>query len=130
MRTPFFMILFLLTAGILTPGCSSAKKAVLPVHDDVLIYPLSFDLTYLRTLDALQDLPDWELQETEKELGIIKVRNINYSTWNDADKRVITVVVKLLDTNQTSVQLAPDSQTTIGGQELLNQVAAHLKKEV
>lgn len=130
MRFSSLLIMTFMILGILSPGCASSKKVVLPVHDDVLIYPLPYDLTYLRTMDALQDIPNWELEETEKEHGIIKVRNINYGAWNDADKRLIIVRVKSLAANQTSVQLAPESQSVIGGDELLKQVSSYLKKEI
>lgn len=130
MRLSLALFLFLALSGMTMSGCSSTKKAVLPVNDDILIYSLPFDLTYLRTMDALQNVPNWELEETEKEQGIIKVRNINYGAWNDADKRLIIVLIKSLDSNKTSVQLAPESQSILGGDDLLKQIAAALKREI
>ncbi len=110
-------------------GCAAAKK-VLPLHDDLLVYPLPFDLTYLRTLEALETHPDWELEETDKEKGLIKVRNISFSRFTDADKRLATFVIKRVDRNETTVQLAPKSQRVIGGDELLKLVAAKVSQEL
>jgi len=90
-------------------GCSWNEK-LLPNHDEILVYNLPFDLTYLRTLEALETLDDWELNELEKEKGIISVRNLAYGQFGDADKRVANFLVKRVSREQTSVQLAPESQ--------------------
>ena len=46
-------------------GCihNQVSKAVLPAHDDVLVYELPFDLVYLRTLEALENVDNWELED-------------------------------------------------------------------
>ena len=109
-------------------GCASQKEKILPVHDEVLIYPLSYDVTYLRTIEALESVDSWELEETEKEKGSIRVRNINFSSFDDADKRIVDFMVKRVDRNKTSVELAPASQRVLGGIELLKKVAAYLNR--
>ena len=110
-------------------GCAVGKK-ILPVHDDVLIYPLAYDLVYLRTLDALQTLPEWELDLTEKEKGIISVRNVNYGQLGDADKRTAVFFIKRVDRDQTSIQLAPQSQQVSGGDKLLQRIAQYMSREL
>ncbi len=127
MTKNFLLIAFF--ALILAPGCASQKEKILPVHDEVLIYPLSYDVTYLRTIEALEAIGDWELEETEKEKGTIQVRNINFSGLDDSDKRIAVIIVKRVSRNKTSVEFAPDSQQVIGGDDLLNQVARYLNRE-
>ncbi len=116
-------------AVVAAAGCASQKEKILPVHDEVLIYPLSYDVTYLRTIEALESVDGWELEETEKEKGSIRVRNINFSSFDDADKRIVDFMVKRVDRNKTSVELAPASQRVLGGNELLKKVAAYLNRE-
>ena len=118
-----------LIAALAFPGCSFRDK-VLPAHNEVLIYPLAYDLTYLRTLEALETLPEWELEETEKENGIIRARNINYSQFGDADKRLATFLVKRISRNETSVQLAPGSERVAGGDKLLERIARYVSREL
>ena len=116
---------------IFSTGCfTSAKKAILPVYDDVLIYPISFDLAYLRTLEALESLPDWELEETEKEKGMIVARNVNFKNFGDQDKRLAVFMIKRLDRSQTSIQLAPHTQSVTGGDDLLKQVSKYVSREL
>ena len=115
--------------GFTFSGCAVDKK-ILPAHDEVLIYQLPYDLAYLRTMEALESLPDWELEETEKEKGTIQVRNMNYSALFDADKRVAVFLVKRLGRNETSVEIAPQTQTVIGGDKLLERVAQYLSREL
>ncbi len=110
-------------------GCSSTPKT-LPVHDEVMIYTLPFDLTYLRTLEALESLPDWELEETEKEKGLIRVRNTDFMALTDNDTRLATILIKRLGRNQTSVSFAPHSQRVIGGDQLLERISHYLSREL
>ena len=46
---------------LLSAGCVH-DTAVRPLHNEVLRYPVAYDLAYLRTLEALQSLPGWELE--------------------------------------------------------------------
>ena len=118
-----------LAGSILLSGCMTQEKSF-PAQDEVLLYALPFDLTYLRTMEAIDSHPDWELSYSEKEKGIITVRNIHHSSLTDADKRIITFMVKRVDRHETSVQLAPDSQYVIGGDELLKLVGKYLSNEL
>lgn len=58
------------------------------------------------------------------------MRNISFSRFTDADKRLATFVIKRVDRNETTVQLAPKSQRVIGGDELLKLVAAKVSQEL
>lgn len=119
----------ILIAFFLTLGCAH-KKPLLPVHDEVLVYQLPYDLTYLRVLDSLQTLPDWELEVTDKEAGFVRVRNMNYGGLDDADKRTATFLIKRINLGETSVELAPESQQVIGVGDLMKAVGKYLSREV
>ena len=118
----------MLVLSIGLAACNTVGK-VLPPNDEVLVYPLSYDLTYLRTMEAVDGRETWKLEETDKEKGIITVRDTNYSSLNDSDKRVITFQVKRLDRGMSSVSIAPDSQKVFGGADLMKAVAAALGRE-
>ncbi|MBU9889393.1 MAG: hypothetical protein KTQ49_05965 [Candidatus Omnitrophica bacterium] len=122
----FFCVLVL---GLVLAGCNTVSK-VLPPNDETLVYPLPYDLTYLRTLEALNAQPDWDLEQTEMAKGIIGVRNTNYSNFDDADLRVITFVIKREDLKTTSVSILPKSQHVPGGDKLLEAIGERLGREV
>lgn len=127
---PSFLLFFMLVT--LVSGCALSRIGgkVMPTYDEVLIYDLPYDLVYLRSLEALESLPDWELEETEKEKGIIRVRNINFSTFTDADQRTATVLVTRINRQKTSVALAPHSRHVVGGGDLLERVSLYLSREL
>ncbi len=110
-------------------GCNTVGE-VLPPNDQVLVYKLPYDLTYLRTLDALDSVGTWELEETDKERGLITVRDTNYSRLDDSDLRTVTFLVKRVDRETTSVSIDPDSQKVYGGQKLLDAVSEALGREI
>jgi hypothetical protein len=121
-------LLGLLLAFTLT-GCTLHQK-IGPAHDETLLYPLAYDLTYLRTLDAVQSVPDWELEETDKEKGLITVKNINYTRLTDADLRIVTFQIKRVGRKQTSIQITPDTQRTLGAGDLLDRIAQYVNREI
>ncbi len=122
-------IVILLTVIIPFSGCTLHEK-VLPAHTEVLIFDLSYDLVYLRTLEALDYPPDWQLYETEKEKGIIKVHNVAYQKFPDPDQRIVTVLVKRMDRSKTSVELAPQSQRILGAGNLMKRVSEYVGREL
>lgn len=124
----FSKFVLVLIFGLGLVGCNTVGK-VLPPNDEVLTYELPYDLTYLRTMEALDSVPNWQLEETDKEKGTIDVRDTNYSRLDDSDRRVITFVVKRLDRGTTSVSIDPESQKVLGGQKLLDAVGATLGRE-
>ena len=129
MRYFKFWNVLILGLGICLAGCAAQNK-VLPLHDEVLTFKLPYDLTYLRTEEALERVDGWELQLTEKEKGVIVVRNISYSSGDDADRREATIWVKRIGPRATSVQLAPESQRVLGGGKLLERVSQYLDQEL
>ena len=124
----FFVIpVFLFLAA----GCQSVQKSpVYPANDEVLRYPLSYDLTYLRTLEAVASTPGWELDSTEKEKGIITVRNLNWTRLDDSDRRVIVFVVKSAGRSETTVEIAPQSRHILGGADMLKRVGDYVSREL
>ena len=114
---------------VLTAGCFE-HNPVLPVHDEVLVYNLPYDLTYLRVVEGLQSVAGWDLDITLKESGLVRVRNLDYSGLDDADKRTVTFLVKRIESRKTSVELMPESQQTLGSGDLLKAVANELSQEV
>ncbi|MFA7254574.1 MAG: hypothetical protein WC133_00545 [Candidatus Omnitrophota bacterium] len=121
--------MLVLILGLGLAGCNTVGK-VLPINDEVLVYKLPYDLTYLRTMEAIDDKGAWQLEETDKEKGIITVRDTNYSRLDDSDLRVITFVVKRVDRGTTSVSIDPKSQKVCGGKELLKAISEALGREI
>lgn len=116
-------------AAVFLAGCATTKK-ILPLHDEMLVYELPYDLTYLRTLDALDLQKGWQLKETDKEKGLITIRNVDYQRLDDSDKRELTFVVKRVDRAHTSVQLVPNSQRTLSGGDMLKAIGEKLGAEL
>ncbi len=121
-----FVLILILSLGL--AGCNTVGE-VLPPNDEVLVYKLPYDLTYLRTMEALDGKGDWQLEETDKEKGILSVRDTNYSRLDDSDLRVITFAVKRVDRGTTSVSIEPKSQKVFGGKKLLEAIGEALGRE-
>ena len=121
-------VFLIILIGFGVAGCATAKK-ILPLHDEVITYNLPYDLTFLKTLDALNLQDGWELSRTEKEKGIICIQNTQYSRFNDADKRTLTFLVKRVDREHTSVSLAPESQRVLTGGDVLKAVGKRISAE-
>jgi len=124
----FSKLVLILMLGWGLVGCNTVGE-VLPPNDEVLIFKLPYDLTYLRTMEALDGKGYWQLEETDKEKGIISVRDTNYSRLDDSDLRVITFWVKRVDRGTTSVAIEPKSQKVFGGQKLLDAIGEVLGRE-
>lgn len=123
-QTALFLML-----GLILVGCNTVGE-VLPPNDQVLIYKLPYDLTYLRTMEALDSQKNWELETTEKETGLISVQDTNYSRLDDSDLRNITFVIKRVDADTTSVSILPKYQKVYGGEQLLKVIGEYLNREV
>jgi hypothetical protein len=111
-------------------ACISHPKALLPVHDEVLVYQLPYDLTYLRTLDSLMGVPGWDLEVTDKENGLIRVRNVDYTGLDNSDQRVAEFILKRVNRSQTSIELSKKSQQVLGAGDLIKAISAQLNREV
>ena len=107
-------------------GCTTMDPH--PVrYDQVLVYDTPYDYTYLRTLEAVNTFSDWVLEETDKEKGLIVLRNTQYGHLFDRDKVSARFVVTRVSQSQTSVALEPDSQQIQQGKKLLDQIDAMIK---
>ena len=124
-----YKIIFVLMLGLSLAGCNTVCK-VFPPYDEVLVYKLPYDLTYLRTMEALDNKGTWQLEETDKERGTISVRDTNYSRLDDSDLRVIHFLVKRVDRGTTSVSIDPKSQKVFGGAELMKAIGSALSREI
>jgi len=126
-QTPILLVivsLFSLT-GL---GCGRDTSFV--THDEVLVYPLPLDVTYLRTLEAIDAHPDWDLNWTDKEKGLISIYNARFSSYADADERYATLVVKRVSNQESSVQLDPKSVAVVDGDEILALIKKYLTQEI
>lgn len=120
------LVIAILTLGF--AGCNSVGE-VLPPNDEVLVYKLPYDLAYLRTMEALDNHGSWQLDQTDKENGILSVKDTNFSRLDDSDRRVVQFLIKRVDRNTTSISIDPDSQKIYGGADLLKSVSATLGRE-
>ena len=126
MRVP----LFLLFLAVIFSGCTSdGRPKLIEAHDEVITSPHPMDFTYLRTLEAVQALPDWELDRTDKEKGIMHIRNVRYSSFADADLRIATLQLKRVSPRKTTIQLTKETQSIVGGDEVLKAIKKQLGLE-
>lgn len=125
----FSKFVLILILGLGLAGCNTVGD-VFPPNDEVFVYKLSYDLTYLRTMEALNSVGTWQLEETDKEKGTLSVRDMNYSRLDDSDRRVIIFAVKRIDRETTSVSIDPGSQKVYGGKELLEAIGEALGREI
>lgn len=131
MRLDRFFVVLTLIAGVAFSGCAGLRnKPLFPVHDEVLVYPLAYDLTYLRTLEALMTVPGWDLEITDKENGTIQMRNIDYTGLDNSDQRAATFVLKRMGQSETSIELDRNSQQVIGAGDLIKAISSQLNREV
>ncbi len=104
----------------LVSGCATAKEY--PKYDQVLVYDKPFDYTFLKTLEALNTFSGWTLEETDKNKGVIILRNTEYSSLFDHDKWLVRFNVVSLGRKKTSVSIDPDSQRNAMGGDLLKRI--------
>ncbi|MBI1977908.1 MAG: hypothetical protein HYS55_04065 [Candidatus Omnitrophica bacterium] len=120
MKQNILSIIFVFVTAAVLASCASTKEY--PKYDQVLVYDRPYDYTYLKTLEALNTLPGWVLEETDKNVGLIVVRNVEYGHLFDRDKWVAKFIVKSLGRKKTSVELAPTSQKLTQGGDLLKRI--------
>lgn len=120
-------LFFLLGAAA---GCKTTSSAVRVDHKEVMEFPLPFDLVYLRTIEAINEDPDWEMDFTDKEKGYIVIHNQNYSSLNDADLRSAKLIVKRQGHKKTTVELAAESRSVLGGDKILGLIKKYLSAEI
>jgi hypothetical protein len=128
MRQQIFILLISLAFLANFSGCSAFKKHILHheqevvVHNRVLVYDRPYDYTFLKTIEALNTFPEWVLEETDKNKGLIVIRNTQYGHLFDRDKWVARFSIRRLDKRKTAVSLEPDSQRLEKGGELLDRI--------
>lgn len=117
-------ILIVLVMAGLTTGCKTWHSEVkeVPPFERTLVFDRPFDVTYLKTLEALNTFPDWLLLQTNKEQGLIVLRNQQYGHVFDRDKGIARFIIRRVNRKQTSVELDPSSQEMGKGELLLEQI--------
>ena len=128
MKKLYFLtiLLLVLTSSFLIGGCSSIEEY--PRYDRVLTYDRPYDFTYLRVLEALNSYPNWVLEETDKEKGIIAIRNTEYGHLFDRDKNLARFIVKRVARSQTSIELDSETQQVGKGGEMLERIDQYMKR--
>ena len=120
MKRSYSVLVFSFILLALVSGCSSVKEY--PKFDQVLVYEKPYDYTYLKTLEALNTFSGWTLEETDKNKGLIVLRNTEYGNLFDRDKWVVRFNVVSLGRKKTSVSIDSVSQRNEMGGELLDRV--------
>src|SRR3989338_5593982 len=89
-RKHFLTVSITALAFAFTTGCAFLTSPVSepPRYDQVLVYDRPYDYTYLKTVEALDKFPNWILEETEKETGLLVLRNTQFGHLFDRDKEV------------------------------------------
>lgn len=120
----FVLLGFIFIAFI--SSCATSKEY--PKFDQVLVYDKPYDYTFLRTLEALNTFPGWTLEETDKNKGVIVLRNTEYGNIFDRDRWVVRFNVVSLGRKKTSVAIDPGSQHNSQGGELLQRIDEIMRK--
>lgn len=123
----FLASVCILLIPVFLGSCSSIEKY--PRYDKVLVYQQPYDFTYLRVLEALNSFPNWILQDTDKEKGIIEIQNTEFAHLFDRDKAHARFIVARVAQNETTVSLDPDSQKLEKGGEFLERIDKYMHLE-
>lgn len=120
---PLLILNLLFLSGCLATTINEFKDATgHPQYNQVLVYDKPYDYTFLRTLEALNTFSGWTLEETDKNKGLIILRNVEYGNLFDHDKWVVRFNVVSLARKKTSVALDPSSQGNAKGGDLLKRI--------
>lgn len=106
-------------------GCAATKDV--PKYDQVLVYDEPFDYTFLKTMEALNTIKGWTLEETDKTKGVIILRNTEYGHIFDHDKWIVRFNLVSLGRKKTSISIDPASQHNVKGGELLDRIDEIMK---
>jgi hypothetical protein len=130
-KLPFYFLLIAMIFAA-TAGCKSSiqKSIIYPANDEILRYNLPYDLTFLRVLEAMGSMEGWDLEITEKEKGMIAVRNMDWTRPDDSDRRVIKVLVKRESRDITTVEIEPRSRHILGGGAILKRIEQYVSREL
>ena len=104
MYYPFLTLpIFIFSLLFFFNDTATTEIYTLSLHDALPICP--YDFTYLEILKAIEEIPDWELSNTEKSAGIIVLNNHEYWDAFDADKRQAVLEIKSVDKDRKSTRL-------------------------
>ena len=120
-----FVPVLIVFALLSVSGCSFFKKNLaeesVPAAKE-LVFDKAKDYTYLVVLDAVAQTPGWELYFTDEPTGKIQVYDSRFKEVMNTDSRVVTIWVKPVARNKTSVALDQDSRMKLRANELLDAI--------
>lgn len=122
----YFMTGILLTSQA---GCSFLRNnfASAPAeYSQELVYDRAVDFTYLTALDAVNELPNWDIYFNDKAAGKISVTDSRYMDALNPDSRVVTILVKPLGRDKTSIALDEESKGKLNAGELLKAIDSRI----
>ncbi|HCM43157.1 MAG TPA: hypothetical protein DIS66_07605 [Candidatus Omnitrophica bacterium] len=108
-------------------GCAG-KSSYLPAdqvpagNSQEILIEQPYDLVYLAVFDTVNDLTEWSPDKTLQTEGLIRLRNTQFSRFDDSDRRFIQVRIRRDGQFQTSVFLDPESRNIIGAAEVLDAI--------
>ena len=114
-----FLWAFLLTA------CASPSN-FLPIekipagNSEEIHVTKPYDFVYLAVFDAANSSDHWTPSQTLKDEGLMRLRNTQFSRFDDSSARVVNVRIRRDSLTQTSVFLEEDSRRVIGADEVLD----------
>jgi hypothetical protein len=120
LKRKWFTCLMISLISVSAFGCTATYDK--PVYDQEVVFEQPYDFTFLRVIEALNTMNGWILEETDKEAGLMVVRNREYGHIFDRDKGVVTFLVKRLSRTKTSIMVAPESQREPGAGDLLRRI--------
>lgn len=97
-------------------GCKVFSDSVI-IHDELFTYNVAYDKGYMMAVEAVNEVPGWRLTAVDKRKGTISAYNDKFIN----DDRVV-ILVKKIDDEKISVELAPDSQAIRGVDVILKQI--------
>lgn len=97
-------------------GCKVFSDSVI-IHDELFTYTMPYDKGYMMVVEAVNEAPGWRLVGADKRKGTVASYNEKFMN----DDRVV-ILVKKIDDEKMSVELAPDSQSIRGVEVLLKQI--------
>ncbi len=98
---------------VLLAGCGIFEKQP-SIRYMVYTYEQPFDLVYLRAIETLDTNDDWAFSYTDKETGVIALRNMNYENWFGMDRQYVRFVVRHVSQTETSVEIDPSASQCKG----------------
>jgi hypothetical protein len=101
-------------------GCASFTAEEAELHDEIFVYDLPWDKTFLRIMDTINDSPDWTLDSTNQLEGMIMVRP------KGLDEESAIIIIKRVDKRRVTVELAKESQRVRNIGRLLKDIDSDL----